>query len=98
MGRQHVKNERLSIRRQKTGQAADIAILPELRAVLDATHSDHLTFLVTAQVKPFTAAGFGNWFQEMRTTKLRCRKFARLAVCAKQQQCDRATPAALRMR
>ena len=26
--------------------------------------SDHLTFLTTSNGKPFTAAGFGNWFRE----------------------------------
>ena len=27
--------------------------------------SEHLTFLVTAQGKSFSAAGFGNWFREI---------------------------------
>jgi site-specific recombinase XerD len=27
--------------------------------------SDHLTFLITAQGKPFTAAGFGNHFRDL---------------------------------
>ena len=30
--------------------------------MLAATSRDNLTFLVTAQGKPFTAPGFGNWF------------------------------------
>ena len=29
-----------------------------------ATPNEHLTFLTTAFGKPFTAAGFGNWFRE----------------------------------
>jgi integrase len=37
---------------------------PVLRAIIDATPSSHLTFLVTQFGKPFTAAGFGNWFRE----------------------------------
>lgn len=40
-----------------------LPILPELRAALDATPSGHLTYLVTEFGKPFTPAGFGNWFR-----------------------------------
>jgi Phage integrase family len=39
-------------------------VLPELRTILDATPSGHLTFLTTAFGTPFTAAGFGNWFRD----------------------------------
>ena len=35
-----------------------------LAQVIDATPSGHLTFLVTEFGKPFTEAGFGNWFRE----------------------------------
>ena len=65
MGPQHIKHERLRIRQQKTGAVVDMKVLPELRTSLDALSSGHLTFLVTAQGKPFTSAGFGNWFREM---------------------------------
>lgn len=41
----------------------EIPLLPELKAVIDATPSGHLTFLVTTFGKPFTANGFGNWFR-----------------------------------
>jgi len=64
MGRQHVKGGRLVLRQQKTGMIIDIPIHPELQTVLDATPADHLTFLTTAYGRPFTAAGFGNWFRE----------------------------------
>ena len=37
---------------------------PELRKIIDATPSKHLTFLVTEFGAPFTAAGFGNWFRD----------------------------------
>ena len=40
-----------------------IPILPELQGVIDATPSRHLTYLVTEFGKPYTAAGFGNWFR-----------------------------------
>ncbi len=41
-----------------------IPILPELREVLDATPSGHLTYLVTEFGKPYaTPKSFGNWFK-----------------------------------
>lgn len=39
-------------------------IHPDLQAALDGTPSNHLTFLTTSLGKPFTAAGFTNWFRE----------------------------------
>jgi integrase len=65
MGRQHVRDGVLSIRQSKTNVQVDIPILPELKETLGATPSEHLTFLVTEFGKPFTAAGFGNWFRDM---------------------------------
>lgn len=38
---------------------------PEQPKVMEATPSDHLTFLTTATGKPFTAAGFTNWIRDM---------------------------------
>jgi site-specific recombinase XerD len=38
--------------------------LPQLAEVIDASPTGDLTFLVTSAGKPFTAAGFGNWFRE----------------------------------
>jgi integrase len=64
MGRQHIRNEVMTIKQQKTGMAVGIPVLPELRSVIDATQNNHLTFLVTGDGKPFSAAGFGNWFRE----------------------------------
>lgn len=65
MGRQHIRDGVIAIRQQKTGTLVEIPMHPELRAVLDATPSNHLTFLTTDIGKPFTAAGFGNWFREV---------------------------------
>jgi integrase len=64
MGRQHVRGGVVHVRQQKTGAMLAIPVHPTLQAVLDATPSEHLTFLTTAYGKPFTAAGFGNWFRE----------------------------------
>ena len=66
MGRQHVREGTLSLKRQKTGVAFDVPVLPALQEAIDAMPAgDNLTFLVTAQGKPFSAAGFGNWFREI---------------------------------
>ncbi len=66
MGRQHVRSGTLSLQRQKTGVLFDVPVMPTLQQAIDAMPaSDHLTFLVTAQGKPFSAAGFGNWFREI---------------------------------
>jgi integrase len=64
MGRQHVRAGVVHVRQQKTGAMLAIPVHPALQAVLDATPSEHLTFLTTAYGKPFTAAGFGNWFRD----------------------------------
>jgi integrase len=50
--------------RQKTGVPFDIPLLPSLQEELSLQTERRLTFLVTDQGKPFTAAGFGNWFRD----------------------------------
>ncbi len=50
--------------RTKPARRSQLPIYPSLQAVLDATPCSHLTFLTTEQGKPFTAAGFGNWFRD----------------------------------
>ena len=40
-------------------------MLTELQAELDQLPADQLTYLMTAQGKAFTAAGFGNYYREM---------------------------------
>lgn len=68
MGPQHIREGILSWVRGKTAHTTGvelfIPVLPELRMILDATPSGHLTFLTTAFGKPFTPAGFGNWFRD----------------------------------
>ena len=65
IGRQHIRDGILSLKQNKTGAQIDIPVLSELRLVLDATPSDHLTFLVNGSGQPFTAAGFGKWFRQV---------------------------------
>ena len=61
MGRQHIgRTAVLTVKQQKTGvDASAIPVHPALQTVLDATPSEHLTFLVTATGKPYG----GNAFQ-----------------------------------
>jgi integrase len=63
MGRQHVRNGLVEVRQQKTGATLAIPVHPELRAVLDATPLDQMTFLVTRSDKPFSPLAFTSWFK-----------------------------------
>lgn len=67
VGRQMVTSGVVRIRQQKTGEIVEVPVLPELQAAIDALPNDHLTFLVTGAGRPFTPAGFGNWFHDMCT-------------------------------
>jgi integrase len=68
MGPQHIRDEVLFWTRKKTERSTAIELFipvgPELRQILDATPSGHLTFLTTVFGKPFTVYGFGNWFRK----------------------------------
>ena len=64
MGRQHIRNGLLHVRQMKTGFELDVPVHEVLNAIITDTPTDHLTFLTTAFGKPFTAAGFGNWFRD----------------------------------
>lgn len=64
LGPQHERNGALVLRQRKTDARLAIPITPELREAIDATPCGHLTYLVTEFGKPFTDAGFGNWFRD----------------------------------
>jgi integrase len=68
MGPQYIRDGVLCWVRAKTehstGMEVFIEVDPDIRHIIDATPSGHLTFLITELGKPFTAAGFGNWFRE----------------------------------
>jgi len=51
------------VKQQKTGVTLAIPVLPDLQAVLDATPSQHLTFLVTATGKPYGGNAFSEQFR-----------------------------------
>jgi len=63
LGRQHIRDGMIHVRQRKTGTMLAIPIHPELRAVLDATPSEHLTFLVTRRGRPFEPDAFTHWFK-----------------------------------
>lgn len=68
IGPQHARGGWITLTQQKNRKRApvtlSIPIRPELQAVLDATTCGHLAYLVTEYGKPFTPAGFGNWFRD----------------------------------
>lgn len=64
MGRQHLEGGRMKVRQQKTDARLAIPVHPTLQEVIDATPRENMTFLVTEFGKPFSAAGFGNWFRD----------------------------------
>lgn len=68
LGPQHIKDGWLTLTQQKNRSrkpvTLSIPVLPELDAVIDATPTGNLAFLVTAFGKPFTSNGFGNWFRK----------------------------------
>jgi integrase len=63
MGRQHVRDGLMHVRQSKTGTTLAIPLHPELRLVLDATPTDHLTFLTTRGNRPFHPDSFTHWFK-----------------------------------
>ena len=68
LGPQHIKDGWLTLTQKKNRSrkpvTLSIPVLPELEAVIDATPTGNLAFLVTAFGKPFTSNGFGNWFRK----------------------------------
>jgi integrase len=64
MGRQHIRDGLIHVRQSKTGAALAIPVHPELRAALDATPAEHLTFLTTTEGKPFHPDSFTRWFKQ----------------------------------
>jgi len=67
-GKQHVRDGWIRYVPKKTlYKRRDVSqkpFLPVLADIIAASPCGSLTFLETAQGKPFTAAGFGNWFRD----------------------------------
>ena len=49
MGRQHVSGDSILVTQQKTGAKLKLPLMPELVTAIEATPSDHLTFLTTCR-------------------------------------------------
>lgn len=66
LGRQHEREGGTSLlfRQRKTGTRLELPIIAPLRRSIDATKTGALTYLENAYGRPFTAAGFGNWFRD----------------------------------
>ena len=68
LGRQHVKDGWLSMVPSKTRYrrrtVSQKPILPVLADIIARSPTGDLTFLITSFGKPFTVAGFGNWFRD----------------------------------
>lgn len=67
LGWQNIKAGRIAYRRGKTGQAADLPILPELWAELDRLPRDVMLFLHHGAGRPYKAESFANWFKDQCT-------------------------------
>jgi integrase len=64
MGRQHIRDGALTVKQQKTGATLMIPVHSHLQTVLDATPSEHLTFLVTATGKLYCGNAFSEQFRK----------------------------------
>lgn len=64
VGRQHLRGHELSIRTEKTGAVITVELPQRVIDIIDATKTGDMHFLVTSFGKPFSTAGFGNWFGE----------------------------------
>jgi integrase len=63
MGRQHIRDGILSVKQEKTGAELRIPVHSDLRAIIDATPGEHLTFLVTRTGKPYAGDNFSEQFR-----------------------------------
>jgi len=68
LGKQHYRDGLLSWRqhkgRNRNPVVIEIPVLPDLQRVMDVTPLGDLTFLTTEHGRPFSEAGFTNWFRE----------------------------------
>lgn len=64
VGKQHIRGNVLSVKTRKTGATITVELPQYLLDVIAATKPGDLHLVVTSHRKPFTDAGFGNWFHE----------------------------------
>jgi integrase len=67
-GRQHVREGWLRFTQRKNARnkpiTLELPLLPVLQNIIERSPTGDLTFLVTRFGKPFTSAGFRNWFRD----------------------------------
>jgi integrase len=63
IGRQHIKDNTLTVRQAKTGATLTIPVHPDLAAIIAATPVGHLTLLVTQTGKSYGANDFSEMFR-----------------------------------
>jgi integrase len=95
VGPQHIRDGILHVTQQKTGEALQLPIRPELQEIIAATPCDHLTFLVSATGGPYSPNGFAEqfrrWCNEAGLPK-DCRVHGLRVTCATRLAHDDATP------
>ena len=64
LGRQHVKGGYISIVMEKTSNKIEIPMSQDLAAVINASPTGDLTYLVTATGQAMAKESFGNWFRK----------------------------------
>jgi integrase len=67
-GRQHARGSKITFiqfkGRNRKPKRLVLPILPALQKIIDASPCGHMTFLMNDLGRPFTDAGFGNWFRD----------------------------------
>jgi integrase len=64
LGRQDIKNGRISVATEKTGMQVTIPLAAELVEAIRAINLKGLTFVAQGNGQPLTKESFGNWFGE----------------------------------
>jgi len=64
MGAQHIRNDALYVKQEKTGVELIIPLHPTLKTIIAAAPRDHLTFVTTRRGGPFERSAFSRWFRE----------------------------------
>jgi len=68
LGRQHVQGDSIKFTqfkgRNRNPRELELPVLPVLQQIIDASPTGELIFLVNDLGRPFTDAGFGNWFHD----------------------------------
>jgi integrase len=65
LGKGNVQDGWIKFSQRKTSVPVELPMLPALQEIIDVTPVvGATTYLVTQYGKPFTAAGFGNWFRD----------------------------------